>query len=151
MWPGVRKLAALLDWLVVGRAPERPPKDSTSKEMGQYGEDLAVYHLRKMGYKILARNVVIGRGEIDVLALDAGTLCFVEVKARTHDSYGGGVAAVTRAKRLLVARAAGEIVRRRGLANQDCRFDVVDVSMPEGCEPEVQVFKGAFAADGRLL
>ena len=101
MWPGLSKLTALLQPLVRGRPPQRPAEDADAKERGQYGEDVAVYHLREMGYKILDRNVVVGRGEIDVLALDAGTVCFVEVKARTHGSYG-------------MARLAGNPRRRFG-------------------------------------
>ncbi|HEY7215001.1 MAG TPA: YraN family protein, partial [Thermoanaerobaculia bacterium] len=53
-----------------------------ARARGKVGEDDAVRWLADQGYEILARNVVNHGGEIDVVAKDGATLCFVEIKAR---------------------------------------------------------------------
>jgi Holliday junction resolvase-like predicted endonuclease len=74
-------------------------------------------HLRRAGYRVLLRNVQTPAGEIDLLALKKGVLHFVEVKARRPDGRTGpGHDALTNRKLARVARAADEILRRRGLA-----------------------------------
>ncbi len=54
--------------------------------LGQAAERLAADHLQRLGYDIVARNHRTRFGEIDIVAADASTLVFVEVKARR----GGG-------------------------------------------------------------
>lgn len=44
------------------------------------GEELATNYLKKLGYKIIERNFRRGYGEIDIIAIDHGTLVFIEVK-----------------------------------------------------------------------
>ena len=52
------------------------------KTIGQIGEDIACLYLEDKKYRILARNMRIPAGELDVLARDPkGVLVFVEVKA----------------------------------------------------------------------
>lgn len=53
---------------------------TTGKELGRLGEDLAAEFLVKKGYRLLRRNWVICRREIDLLMLDGDTLVVVEVK-----------------------------------------------------------------------
>jgi len=50
--------------------------------LGRLGEDLAVTHLRRMGFTLLERNARTRHGEIDAIAFDGRTLIFVEVKTR---------------------------------------------------------------------
>src|SRR5437588_12855182 len=64
-------------------------------EVGAHGEALAIDHLERLGYRIVAANFslpigrntreVIVNAEIDVVAYDGPTLCFVEVKTRAKD------------------------------------------------------------------
>jgi putative endonuclease len=50
--------------------------------LGRAAEDLAAKHLERLGLRVVARNHRTRYGEIDLIALDAETLVFVEVKAR---------------------------------------------------------------------
>lgn len=50
-------------------------------EAGKAGEDEASRFLETAGFRILARNFRSRRGEIDIVAEDAGTVVFVEVKS----------------------------------------------------------------------
>ncbi len=71
----------------------------SNKIKGKYGEDIAVNFLIKNGYKILERNYHFSRyGEIDIIALDKNTLCFVEVKTRSSNRFGTPLEAITKTK-----------------------------------------------------
>jgi putative endonuclease len=50
--------------------------------LGRRGERIAVVHLRRRGWAVLAQNVRTRHGEIDLIARDRRTLVFVEVKTR---------------------------------------------------------------------
>ncbi len=54
--------------------------------MGRFGERLAAWYLQDKGLEIVATNVAVAGGEIDILALDGGTRVAVEVRTR----IGGG-------------------------------------------------------------
>jgi putative endonuclease len=96
---------------------------------GRLGEDLACAELRRRGYAILARRYRTRHGELDIVARAAGTVVFVEVKARHGCSFGDPAAAVTAQKRRRVAAMAADYVARHGLGDVPCRFDVVAVDL----------------------
>ena len=60
---------------------ESPPEDPR-RALGRLGEDLAVAHLRRLGFTLLERNARTRYGEIDAIAFEGRTLIFVEVKTR---------------------------------------------------------------------
>jgi len=102
---------------------------ATSDAVGRRGERAAVRHLRREGYRILARRLRTGGGEVDVLALDGETLALVEVKAAVASRAGGPARRVDRAKRRRLSAAWSALARRRGLASRACRLDVVAVTL----------------------
>jgi len=114
-------------------------------EVGDRGEKVAAAWLRRQGYKILQRNVRSRLGEIDIVASHHGVLCFVEVKTRSSDAFGGPAAAVHKAKQRQIQRVALDFAQQRGLTQAECRFDVVAVTLPKQGEPQVELFQGAFA------
>jgi putative endonuclease len=50
--------------------------------LGRTGEDLALAHLERLGYALVARNHRTRFGEIDLIVFDGTTLVFCEVKTR---------------------------------------------------------------------
>ena len=85
------------------------------RAFAQAGEDAAVEALRRRGYRVLARNVRLRRGELDVVAEEGGDLVFVEVKSRRSVAYGTPAEAVGFQKqRTLVRLAAAYLARTRG-------------------------------------
>ncbi len=107
--------------------------------LGRSGEDAAVRLLEEHGYTMLARNVRLPGGEIDVIAKDRDVIVFVEVKTRANKRFGSALAAVdARKRRTLRALAADwlQIAAPRARA----RFDVVTV---DGGRAELH--RGAFA------
>lgn len=100
--------------------------------LGAAGEQAAAEALRAAGYRVLERNVRIPLGEVDVLAEQGGTLCFIEVKARSSDAFGSPAEAVTAAKQAKLRRVAAALLQRRRW-DGPCRFDVVAVlRRPDG-------------------
>jgi putative endonuclease len=67
-----------------------PPRDGR-RALGALGEDLAVEHIRRLGFVVVARNLRTSRGEIDLIAFDGHTLVFVEVKTRRASNRRRGL------------------------------------------------------------
>ena len=113
------------------------------QSLGEQGEDLACAELQRRGYAILARRYRTRAGEIDIVAQEAGTIVFVEVKARLTREFGGAAAAVTGWKQRRVAQMAGDYLARHRLTDRACRFDVVAIEFEDG-KPRVEVYPNAF-------
>jgi len=111
---------------------DRFSREPHSRGRGGVAEEEAVRYLTRRGYQVLERNVTTKAGEIDVVARDGDTLCFVEVKARRTDTYGPAVAAVTAAKQRRLARAAALYLMLRNLGEPPCRFDVLGLDARDG-------------------
>ncbi len=115
------------------------------QEVGRVGEDAAVAALQARGYRVLDRNVRLRRGELDVIAEDAGAVVFVEVKARRSTSFGTPAEAVTARKQRALRGLAEAYLTRRRLVGRDCRFDVVEVWLdPTGRPVRVEILRNAF-------
>jgi putative endonuclease len=99
---------------------------------GRVAEDAAASWLEAHGYRIVERNHRNVGGEIDVIAEDGDTLCFIEVKARADTLYGPALAAVGPRKRRRVARAAALFLAFRGGSEPPCRFDVLAMEAEDG-------------------
>ena len=103
-------------------------KSLSKKEIGDKGEELAVRHLKRQGYKILERNFSVHKiGEIDVVARDGEYLCFVEVRLRSYTYFGTPAQTVTPEKQRRIVRTAEHYIKNNGLENSYVRFDVVEV------------------------
>lgn len=102
-------------------------------ETGRLGEELAVRHLKRSGYRILAKNWRSYRHEIDVIVRErsTGTVVFVEVKTRTAGSYGRPADAVNANKQRFLRLAAESWLLQNGGIGQPARFDVIEVLLPE--------------------
>ncbi|HRZ39532.1 MAG TPA: YraN family protein [Candidatus Omnitrophota bacterium] len=97
------------------------------KSLGTAGEDAAVEHLCRQGYRILKRNFKLSFGEIDIVAARDGCVCFVEVKTRENDFYSDPFEAVHEKKQNTIRKMAECFLEFKGLEDVDVRFDVVTV------------------------
>jgi putative endonuclease len=131
------------------RARRRWKLSEPSKTTGFRGERAAEKFLKRRGYKIVARGLRSRGGELDLVAVDGRTIVFVEVKTRTSDRYGAPEEAVDLNKQKRMTRAALMFLKRHGLLECSCRFDVVAVSWPAGSKrPTIEHFENAFEAVG---
>lgn len=120
-----------------------PPMTQERISKGKAGEDLAAAFLTKEGYRILERNFRSPLGEIDIVAVDRGTLVFVEVKTRSSNKFGSPEEAVNPRKQHQMTKAAQLYISRKRLFNSPARFDVVAVIL-SGEKQEVRVIRNAF-------
>lgn len=97
-----------------------------SHDLGQKGEDLAVDHLKKAGFKILFRNWKWGKNEIDIIAENKDFIIFVEVKTRTIDFQMHPLSAITREKQKSIVRAANGYLQKLNI-DKEGRFDIITV------------------------
>ncbi len=112
---------------------------------GKRGEAMAEKFLKKKGYKILHKNFRTRFGEIDLVALERGTLVFIEVKARSGAGFGSPLAAVGTKKQSHLTMAANIYVEENRVTDRPLRFDVVGI-LGEGKEAKIELIKNAFDA-----
>ena len=129
----------------LGRAPERAPHLVS----GSRGEEEAYFHLRKLGFVIVARDYRSPRrrGDIDLIAWEKDTLCFIEVKTRSRRTFMPAEAAVDDEKRATVSGLAREYLRQythTKAESPQIRFDVISVYLKNDGSAEVTVFRNAF-------
>ena len=91
---------------------------------GSDAENLAAQFLLKQNLVLIEKNYRCRYGEIDLIMQDHITLVFIEVKMRTHHSYGGAIYSVTPSKQhKLILTANHYLTNLKTLPA--CRFDVV--------------------------
>ena len=98
-------------------------------EIGQRGEEAAVAYLERLGMTIVDRNWRDGRGELDIVGLDDGTLVICEVKTRTGESHGTPEEAVSVSKQRRLTRLARSYIAANGLEPCEVRFDVISIAV----------------------
>jgi len=118
---------------------------------GAAGEDAAADYLAGLGWRLVGRNLKVGRDEIDLLCVDPGlpaTLVSVEVRSLRTDAFGAPEERVDRRKvgRLYrslgslaqlpdLDRRLGRLPRRVDLVVVDRRFGRTDIRHLRGLEP----------------
>ncbi len=120
------------------------------RDLGRRGEALAAKHLRRRGYRILAKNVDLGRYEIDLVALapSGDEIVFVEVRTRASAGPVPPEETVTAVKQRHIARAAESFLQVLGHPECYARFDVIGVVAPPGGKPTLTHLEDAFRAEG---
>jgi len=113
------------------------------QKFGKFGEGLAARHLKKTGYRLLCRNYRTRFGEIDIIAKDADTIVFVEVKSRRSDKFGHPRYAVTREKQARISKTALNYLKENNQMDCKARFDVVTVNSADK-KTDVEIIKNAF-------
>src|SRR6266404_987923 len=135
---------------------------SRQLELGRRGEELAAAYLQRLGYKIVATNFTlpVGRNrlgvpinvEIDLVAYQGQTLCFIEVKSRASDWFAPPQVNVDRRKQRQIARAARAYRRMFGLVGEPYRYDVITIVFGEDDDdasvaPEIELLRSYWTED----
>ena len=118
---------------------------------GSRAERAAVRHLRRQGLRVVRRNYRCPHGEIDVVAVEGGTVVFVEVRSTGTEDVERTAASVDDAKQARLTRLALHFPQKHRLLGRPARFDVLAVSWPAGRrEPLIVHHRRAFDAVGRF-
>jgi putative endonuclease len=117
---------------------DRPddPRRTAAQQAGDAAETLVATRLADAGWTVLARNVHVGRHELDLVAIDPGpppALVVVEVRWRADRDFGLPEETVDHRKRVRVRAAAYGLIDRGTLPDGapvprlPLRFDLVVV------------------------
>lgn len=118
---------------------------------GSRSERAAARFLRRLGYRILARNYTCPHGELDLIALEGRCIVFVEVRSTGCDNADRAAASVDDAKQRRLTRLALYYLQEHHLLDYPARFDVLALSWPpERSEPRIDHYRQAFEAIGRF-
>jgi putative endonuclease len=122
----------------------------TRQRLGRAAEDLVAARLAEAHWEIVERNARTRYGELDIVALDGGTLVFVEVKAgRVGARYGPQhplLAIGPRKQRRIRRLATAWMAERRNLPPyREIRLDAVGVTYDHsGRVTDYEHLEGAF-------
>jgi putative endonuclease len=109
------------------------------RELGRRGEEAAARRLAARGFSLVARNVRLRRGELDLVVERGGVWWFVECKCRSRRDVGPPLRAVDGRKRAALFAAAREFVARRNFRG-DWGFLAASVLWePDGAPPIVEI------------
>lgn len=112
------------------------------RKLGDFGERLARRQLEAAGCTVLATNVRMKAGEIDIVAADGDDVVFVEVRTRRAQP---GLAAESVDDRKLVRmwECAMQYCEAEGVNPEQARIDVMSVDLDaRGKVLELTHFKG---------
>ena len=125
--------------------------DRDRRELGRRGEEAVARRLAALGFTVVARNLRLQRGELDLVALRGGVLWFVECKCHGRSDIGPPLRAIDQRKRAALFRCAREFVVRRRHRG-DWGFLAASVVWEKGAPaPEVALERlaiGPSAVDG---
>lgn len=122
-----------------------------TSSLGALGESYAAVFLEQLGYRLVTANftIPVGRNrrgaiintEIDLVAYDGDTLCFIEVKSRSSDWFAPPQANVDLRKRRQITRAARAYRQMLGIEDQPYRYDVVTVILTDNSTPQLELLR----------
>jgi len=117
--------------------------------LGPAGERAAARLLKKSGYRVLHRNLVVPAGEADLICLDPDgrTIVIVEVKTRRLDASGESTrppeANITGTKQRKLRTITRLAARQEGWQRRPLRIDVVAVDWPPKGKPRLRHYRDA--------
>ncbi len=110
-------------------------------ELGAFGERVAGHRLAAAGLTILARNVRVPGGEIDLVCHDGTDTVCVEVRTRRADA-GAAAESLTPTKRARMWRAAFAYAEREGIDPANLRVDLLVIDLaPDGSPAHIELIR----------
>lgn len=108
----------------------------TSTDIGNEAEDIAAHHLTRLGHVVLQRNWKTRFCEIDIISRCGRKVYFTEVKYRSGDIQGGGLAAIT-PKKLQQMKFAAEFFAVKHALALDMQLAAMSLT---GTPPQVETY-----------
>ena len=157
-WNRIRHLPLLRRWPPRDEPMPSPGQDQAArnKSLGRAGERLAEQFMRRQGFRSVARNTRLPKGEMDLImeSADGRTIAFIEVKTRQAESHYPGETAITPAKKRRLLRLAQKISRTNRWQDRRLRIDVIAIDWPDdeaakkGAEPAIRHHTNAITLNG---
>lgn len=99
---------------------------TSTKSIGNEGEDIACSFLEGENYKIMERNWHYGKYEVDIIAEVNQLLVFLEVKYRSGTYFGEPEVFVSNKQKRNLIRVANFYVDKKN-SFQEIRFDIIAI------------------------
>lgn len=115
--------------------------DRNRRELGRWGEWVALRHVRKLGWDVVARNWRGYRGEVDLIAYDGPVLVFLEVKTRHVPAPIHPEAQVDARKEKRLDELAMEFLTRYEITDVPVRFDVIAIETKDQKDFELRHYR----------
>lgn len=116
-----------------------------NKELGGWGEQIAVDYLISNNIKIVGRNIRTSYGEIDIVGQKDGIIIFFEVKTRRTEEFGNPEDAVNYNKREHMRNSALDYMQSNLDLEMDWRIDVIAIFVGEKNKLQIRWIKNAIA------
>ena len=110
-------------------------------ELGAIGERLAAEHIESIGWRITGRNVRVGRGELDIVAIDGDELVIVEVRTRRIGLISPSETTVGPNKVKAILKTARKYVERTLSYDGFWRIDIAAVTLDKNGAYSVEMFR----------
>ncbi|MFV2031974.1 MAG: YraN family protein [Gammaproteobacteria bacterium] len=119
-----------------------------NRRKGVHYETQARDYLIQRGLRLVVENYHCRFGEIDLIMLEQDVLCFIEVKFRKSQGYGGAISAIPPQKqRKIIKTALFFIAEHKKLAQRAMRFDALIIQQDSVAASSVDWIQGAFYAE----
>ena len=119
-----------------------------NQSKGQHYECLAKKYLLENGLSLSKQNHRCRFGEIDLIMCDQEVVCFIEVKFRKTQAFGGAASAISWQKQKKIVKSALVFIsENRKLAQRSMRFDALLVQQQENSDHSVNWIQSAFYAE----
>ncbi len=119
-----------------------PAPREDQRSVWKRGERAAARAMRRAGCRVIARNLVLGPGEIDLLCFDKRAQEFVVVEVKARIDHGDGRRpedAITAAKKRKLVQLVRALQREERVRGRAIRVDVVAVVFAPGKRRAVSV------------
>ena len=140
----IEKFVHVSDYLAdhLGRRSRSPEH----LELGRRGEEAAFFYLRRRGYTVVARDwrSAKARGDLDLVAWENNTLCFIEVKTRTSRNVATAESAIDENKTRVLRRIARQYLQALPVEPDHVRFDVMSIYYDTQKHAEMELYRDAF-------
>ncbi|WP_033959764.1 YraN family protein [Psychroserpens jangbogonensis] len=111
-------------------------------ELGKKGEDLAAVFLEKNGYKVLTRNYIFQKAEVDIIAKKENVLAVVEVKTRSTNVFGNPQDFLKPKQIQRIVKAVDNYVTSNQL-DIEVRFDIIAI-VKNGNQFDIEHLENAY-------
>lgn len=107
----------------------------TAGAIGQRAESFAEAALIDRGMTIETRNYRTRFGEVDLIATDGSTLCFIEVRARKSSTFGAPSETISQSKAKRIIAASQEFLQKNHAKWSEWRIDFAAVELDQWSRP----------------
>jgi putative endonuclease len=104
------------------------------------GERIAARYVERLGWRIVGRNIRVGRGELDIVAIDGDELVVIEVRTRKIGKLSPSETTVGPNKIKTTLRSARNYVESVLSYDGNWRIDIVAVTVGGDGKSRVELF-----------